>query len=135
MEIRGKTEHCEVVEKYLETTFSEETDFHVICKPCHRGAKSAIELKKKKQDVLKKGRTEVTPKYLTMQTKRGVPSDVQVENRERSGARRPRRSRRKTATAVPTNSETTSTDQEVLPEAFPFATEKFPDTPLKAKYW
>ena len=57
----GRTDACKIIEKYLETQFSKETDFHVVCKPCHRAAKNAIETLQKKKDALATGRKEIVP--------------------------------------------------------------------------
>ena len=73
-----KTDQCKVVERYLQTSFTER-DFAVICRSCHKSASSAINTQEAKIKQLKTGREEVVPRYARRQIKRGIPSDSEGE--------------------------------------------------------
>ena len=77
-----RTDACKIIEKYLETQFSKDTDFHVVCKPCHRAAKNAIRTLQKKKDALATGQKEIVPHHLCTEIKRGLPSDVKQPTTE-----------------------------------------------------
>ena len=71
-----KTDYCTSVEKYLNTSFSMDTDFRIVCKACYRAITNANKSQANRRLQLETTR-KVLPQHLCKQVKRGAPSDTE----------------------------------------------------------